>query len=335
MREAVTDAVVMRPYEPGDEEGIVACHNQVFTTGQRSLEHWNWKFRRNPVGKVFHVVAEHEDDGIIGSYAAIPFRIWSEGREQLGSQGVDMMVLPKYRRIGKRPGLFTHLGLHFHDLFCGRDDGKILYTYGWPMGNWKLGQKYLGYINIRDWDLTFLELGPDTPPRPTPSDLETKPVERFGEDVDALWESLKPQMGLATIRDHRFLNWRYADRPDHEYRLYECREKSTGALRGICVYTVADFMRPNTGFIADWLNEGNDVDAMISMIAVMERQAIEDQVGILASVWNHIDIRFLHLQHAGYKLKGTPYFLVLASFKYDTHYYRDNWYLTIGDSDLI
>ena len=41
------------------------------------------------------------------------------------------------------------------------------------------------------------------------------------------------------------------------------------------------------------------------------------------------------LQRLGYLVRGTPYFVVLASFKYDTQYYRDNWYFTMGDSDLI
>lgn len=336
----ITDSILMRGFEPGDEDGILTCYNRVFADPDKGIQprsraHWDWKFHANPKGLMRHVVAVHEDEGIVGAYSAIPYRIWSEGRVQTGSQGVDMMVRPEHRRAGTRPGLFTTLGLRFHEMYCGAGEDEILYTYGWPMGNWRMGQKYLGYMNIRDWDLTFLELGPDTPPRPAPGDLETRAVDRFGADVDALWASLQPQIGLATIRDAAFLNWRYADRPDHAYHLYECRERSTGTLRGIAVYTVGDFMRPNTGFIVDWLNEGNDVDAMRSMIAVIEQQAVADQVGIVASVWNHNDIRFLHLQHAGYKLKGTPYFLVLASFKYDTHFYRDNWYLTMGDSDLI
>ena len=136
------------------------------------------------------------------------------------------------------------------------------------------------------------------------------------------------------IRD-RFLNWRYADCPDHSYRLYECRERQSRTLRGIAVYTVRDFMRPNTGFIADWLNEGNDVDAMIAMLSTLEEQAKQDQVGILASVWNHVDIRFVHIQHAGYLVKGTPYFITATMLQHTEHFYRANWYLTIGDSDLI
>jgi hypothetical protein len=52
-------------------------------------------------------------------------------------------------------------------------------------------------------------------------------------------------------------------------------------------------------------------------------------------VWNHVDPRFLQFQQLGFLVRGSPYFIVLASFKYDTHFYRDHWYFTMGDSDLI
>ncbi len=142
-------------------------------------------------------------------------------------------------------------------------------------------------------------------------------------------------MGLALLRDARYLNWRYADRPDQDYRLYECREQGSGRLRGLCVYTVGDFLRPNTGFFVDWLAPADDHDATVSMIAALEAQARRDQVGVLAGVWNRGSTWFLQFQRLGFLVRGTPYFLVLASFKYDTIYYRDQWYFTMGDSDLI
>lgn len=331
--------VTLRPYRAGDEDAILACYNRIFPDPDggippRSMEHWRWKFGDNPAGVIQHVVAEHETAGVIGGYAGIPVRIWSEQRPQLAAQGVDLMVLPEWRRSGRKPGLFVHLGWKFHELYCGAEDGKVLFTYGWPVPAWRMGQRYLGYWNIRDWDFVFREVD-GHPERAAPADLETRPVERYGEDVDALFESLKPSLGLALIRDARYLNWRYADRPDRTYTLYECRERGSGALRGICVYTVADFVRPNTGYLVDWLAAADDEAATTSMVATLEGRARADGVGILASVWNHGDPRFLLFQRLGFLVRGTPYFLVLASFKYDTMYYRDQWYFTMGDSDLI
>ena len=236
--------------------------------------------------------------------------------------------------MGAKPGLFIHLGWKYHELFCGPGDDQVLFTYGWPVPAWRMGQRYLGYWNIRDWDFVFREVD-GHPARSTPGDLETLEVERYGADVDRLFDTLKATMELALIRDARYLNWRYADRPDASYRLYECRERSSGALRGICVYRVGDFVRPNTGFLVDWLAPAEDEAATTSMVGTLEERAREDGVGILVSVWNHVDPRFLTFQRMGFLVRGTTYFLVLASFKYDTFYYRDNWYFTMGDSDLI
>ncbi|MDP6929834.1 MAG: hypothetical protein QF412_09060 [Planctomycetota bacterium] len=335
----MTDPVQIRSYQPGDEVGILDCYNRIFPTddgriGGRTLEHWNWKFLDNPVGCVQGVVADHEEEGIIGSYAGVPVRIWSEGREQLAAQGVDLMVLPKWRRHGRRPGLFIHLGWKYHELYCGATEGKVLFTYGWPIPAWRMGQRYLGYWNIRDWDFLFTEIE-HREPRSAPAGMAVQQVASYGEDVTALWTSLRPSFGLALIRDATYLNWRYGRRPDRSYRLFECREDSTGALRGVCVYAVDEVLQTRAGFIVDWLVPADDQDATVALLAAVERQARDDGVGVVATVLNHVDPRFLGFQRLGFMVMGTPYFLVLASFKYDTAYYRDEWFFTMGDSDLI
>lgn len=339
-RPAGDETVRIREYRPGDEEGILDCYNRIFPTPDgrippRTRAHFDWKFRRNPTGRVQHVVVEHAAEGIIGGYAGIPVRVWSEQREQLAAQGVDLMVLPRWRRHGPRPGLFVYLGWKYHELFCGAGEGKVLFTYGWPIPAWRMGQRYLGYLNIRDWDFLFRETAaPGFTPRSVPVGLEVRQVQRYGADVDALFAALRPGMGLALIRDARYLNWRYAERPDHSYRLYECRDAS-GALRGVCVYTLSDFLHPHTAFLVDWLAPAHDHDAAAAMVGALEHQAVADRANALAAIFNQVDPRFLAFQRLGFLVQGTPYFVVLASFKYDTLYYREQWYYTMGDSDLI
>ncbi|MHC5065330.1 MAG: hypothetical protein ACYTG5_15285 [Planctomycetota bacterium] len=336
----MSDEIKIRAYEPGDEAGILACYNRIFPDPaagipERSREHWDWKFRDNPTSLIQHQLAVHAEQGIVGIYAGIPLRIICEGEEKIAAQEVDLCVLPEFRRYGQRPGLFVTLGKSFYAAHCGNADDKMPFTYGWPVPAWRMGEKYLGYKNIRDWDFTFIELGEGRQPRIAPEKLETKAVERFAEDVDELWHRIKPGLGLALIRDRAYLNWRYADRPDKEYLLLECREKDSGKLRGISVYAVGDLVRPNTGFIVDWLSEAGDYETMGSMLTSLEARATQDQVGVLAGIWNQVDPRFLEFQKLGYQVRGTSYFLVVASFKYDTAFYRDHWYFSMGDSDLI
>lgn len=337
----VVGDVVVRPYRPGDENGILDCYNRIFPTPdgtipRRSLEHWKWKFLGNPTGLLQHVVAEHPVEGIVGGYAGIPVRIKAEGRTQLAAQGVDLMVLPRWRRHGPRPGLFVHLGWRYHELYCGAGEGKVLFTYGWPVPAWRMGQRYLGYWNIRDWDFLFAEIAPSgRAPRAAPAELEVAEVARFDAEVDRLWGDLRRDVELALERDRSYLNWRYAERPDHAYRLFVCRERASGRLRGAMVYTVGNFLRPHTSFLVDWLAPADDRDATVAMVAAAERAALADGTGVLALTLNQVDPRFLVFQDLGFRVRGTPYFIVLASFKFETTYYRDHWYYTMGDSDLI
>ena len=52
--------------------------------------------------------------------------------------------------------------------------------------------------------------------------------------VDALWERCCPSLGIAVVRDQRYLGWRYADGP-RSYHLFEWRDRLTGDLLGWAV----------------------------------------------------------------------------------------------------
>lgn len=335
------DPIGIRAYQPGDETALLACYNQVFPTADgrippRTLAHWQWKFRDNPAGRIQITLGAHAVDGsVVSTYAGIPVRIQAEGVSNLASQSADLVVLPKWRRHGGRPGLFAQTGRLWMDLFLGEERGQSLFTFGWPIPAWRAGQRYLGYLNIRDWDILFRETGLGFLPRQGPNELEVVEVARFGADVDSLWQRLVPELKLALIRDQRYLNWRYADHPDVRYALFECRERGSGALRGVCVYRVSDWLRPNTGYIVDWLVPAADTDATVALLAQCERRVSADGAHVLATLFNHVDPRFLTFQRLGFMVLGTPYFLVVATTRLDTVYYRDNFYLTLGDSDLL
>lgn len=332
----IRDRLRLRAYLPGDEERILACYNQIFPV-PRQLAHWHWKFRDNPLGEYQISVAEDSESGaIVGHYAGIPLATWMEGVRVKSAQIVDLVVLANWRRYGGRPGLFAQVGRLWIDSYIDERRGQNVFAFGWPVPAWRAGQKYLSYLNVRDWDLLFRETGPGFLPRPAPAELEVTPVERFGPEVDALWQSLQPELKLAVVRDARYLNWRYADHPDIRYTLLECRERTSGALRGLAVYAAGDWPRPGTGCIVDWLLPAADLDATQALIAACEHLAVQTGVEALTTIFNHVDPRFLHFQRAGFMVLGTSYFVVIKTVpRLDTVYYRDNWYLTPGDSDLV
>lgn len=338
----MTDPVEIRAYRPGDEHGLLAGYNKVFPTADgvikpRSMAHWLWKYRDNPTGVVHVAVADHREHGIVGCYATMPLRLWVEQEQKICGQVIDLYVLPEWRRHGERPGLFVHCGLAHYRLFGGSGPGQSEFTYGWPVPNWRIGKKYLGYENIRDWDFLFRQVpAGGLPGRSAPAGLEVREVPRYGADADALWARERQAQTMAIVRDSRYLNWRYADAHDRSYRLFECREQGGGSLRGLCVYTLCDFLFPRTAFVADWLCPVEDDAAMTAMVGACERRASQDQANALTTLFPQLDPRFLKFQHLGFLVHGTGYFLVVAPIvDRGTLFYREQWYHTCGDSDLV
>jgi len=331
----MTAPITIRPYQPADLDSLLKGHNQIFP--ERSIAHWQWKFGDNPTGQIHTMVASHEQEGIVGAYVTLPVHAAIEGQRRIIGQCVDLWVLPQHRRFGPRPGLFVNLALAHYDEWGGKGEDKNSFHHGWPIATWRIGQKYLKYEIVRDWDFLFREMHPGGfPERSTSADLEVRKVDRFDADVNALWDRFAPETQLAVIRDQSYLNWRYADAQDASYELYECRERSSNTLRGIAVVAKRDFVVPNTCFLVDWLVPQDDVDTTTALVAVAEKRATELGANALATLFQHRDPRFLEFQKMGFLVYGTIYFQVVIPFdRHDTHFYKEQWYHTLGDSDLI
>jgi len=332
----MSDPITIRPYQPGDEEAILAGHNATFDP-QRSLAHWHWKFRDNPTGQVHIMVAAHETQGIGGAYVTLPVRVRIDGKERIAGQCVDLFVLPEFRRHGKRPGLFVNLAHAHYELWGGKEPHQNAFHYGWPIATWRIGQRYLRYEIIRDWDFLFEERPPEGfPARDFGSGLEVRRVDRYDADTDALWDANKDSSRLAIVRDAHYLNWRFADAHDVSYELYECRETTTNALRGVAVLAQRDFLFPATTFLVDWLVPADDLDTTTAFVAMAEQRANETGSGFVSTLFQHLDPRFLGMQRLGFSVYGTSYFQVVIPFEQDdARFYKDHWYHTLGDSDLI
>lgn len=338
----MTDPVEIRGYRTGDEHSLLTAYNKAFATADgkikpRSMDHWRWKYLDNPTGQVHIALAHHREHGVVGSYATLPLRVWIKGEQRICGHSIDLFVLPEWRRHGARPGLFVHCGQKHSEIYGGRATGQMEFSYGWAVPNWRIGQKYLNYENIRDWDFLFREVPTGGfPVRNISTGLTVGEVSRFGADVDALWDQEKQTLPMAVVRDSSYLNWRYACAHDRKYRLFECREKNTGKLRGICVYTQCDFLFPNTAFLVDWLCPVDDDATMVAMVAAAEQTANTGGVNALATLFPQLDPRFLKFQRIGFMVLGTSYFLVTASIvDRGTLFYREQWYHTCGDSDLV
>jgi len=326
-------APTIRPYRPGDDDAVLQCQNRGLGA-HHDLDHWRWKFVRNPADRTLLMLAEHERDGVVGVYGATATVAQCDGQRVVVGQCVDHCVRSEHLQAGEH-GLFVALGRAFLERWLGDGDDQALFVYGLPTAGWRSGARHLGWQVVRDWDIVFRDLPAGAPPRATPSELEVHPVARPAADVDALFAAIAPSLGVAIVRDQRWFDWRYATRPDRRYTLLECRERHSGRLRGVAVQAVADVVRAHTGFLLDWLVPADDHDATVALLAAAEQATRAAGSDLLCGVFNPMDPRFLSLQDLGYRVRGTPWFLTLRTARFDATYFRERWYFTLGDSDLV
>ena len=339
---------VVRAVREADGSALVSLHNQVFKAYSdgdyvpRSLEEWRWRFVENPVGRIVSTLAEHAVDGVVGAYQGMPVHAVVRGEPVVAVQLVDLMVARRHRPRGPRPSLFVALGRLSADLFSRGTPPRTRFNYGLPVPNWRSGSKWLGYDNMRDWNLSFHEM-PHGHDRPLPAGLTICDVgggTRFGADVDELYQHLQAKGECATglVKNSAYLNWRYLDRPDVQYECFEVRETAAGSkLRGVGVYKRDDALRPNTGIVVDHLFAADDADVMHAVVGDCERRGIRDETGVVATVLSPADPKCMALQRMGYLTMDMPYFVGLQAFtrELDMKSMRSEWFFTMGDFDIV
>ncbi len=331
-------AYVIRPYRPGDEHGILKTFNLVFGADDprfvpRTMEEWRWAFERNPAGQRIWV-AEHEGE-IVAQCAALPFRVRIDGFESSFTQGVDSMVHPAHRQGLKRPGLFVATAKPFFREFNGRGSvgpGKDLLHYGWPVEPaWRIGRTFLGYEIVRTQLVHFAAPGPG--PSEIPGRIER--LERFGPETLALYERCARNFGASTIRDARYLNWRFVENPRFRYHRFAVRDG--GELRGYAVFRRADSPRRGSGLVLDWLVPEDDDEAGALLRDAVFAQARSDEAEAVMAVFPNGSPWFQRFQDWGFRVYPSDYLLIgiVQNPRYDTWWLRKNWWYQLAELDAV
>jgi hypothetical protein len=177
------------------------------------------------------------------------------------------MTHPHYRR----QGIFQTLASRLYQVLGQK--GNCL-TYGFPNENslpGLLSQLEWSHIATLDIHVRPLNLGPivqaithspvlssiastgltwlANPVRMTTSHIHLREVKRFDSRVDSLFAQHQTRHRLQVIRNEAYLNWRYADCPDWDYRIVLAEDKDQ--LLGYIVIRIASYFGLSGGMIMD------------------------------------------------------------------------------------
>jgi GNAT superfamily N-acetyltransferase len=273
-------AVLVRPGGPEDHEAIRGLVEAVYGV-PRSPESFHWLYAANPAGPAELWVAEDPATGrIVGCRPLFPWRVRAGGRVLAVRQAGDAMTHPDFRGRGIFSALVVRAWTHLRDqgipfAFSFSQPGSLSVYRKTSVGEGTGTRETLHFRRLA-YPLSLPVLGGATRAlqrrrlRLT-GDLSVFEVHRFGEEFDALADASTAGPGtVATVRDARYLNWRFIDAPGGPFEVVGVRRR--GALAGAVAFEVDAGGR---GFIVDLVAPPapDSVDALLraTLLAMLER----------------------------------------------------------------
>jgi hypothetical protein len=321
------------PYEPGDEQAILACFNKVFGV-DRSLEHWHWKFRDCPFG--LHCYLGKTPTGqVVSQFTGIPtpYKVGSE--TFTFCQMLDSMVDPDFRKGLKKPGLFASTVYDYVDRYGHEHEEAIMYGLPNPQA-FRIGRRLLGYSFIHDI-ITLHKPAErfEAAGAAGPGGITVEKVSRFGPAADELWAACAPEIEVGLIKDAKYLDWRYADCPDADYATLVARG-ADGRARGLAVAR-SNYLGTSDAVLCDWLVPADDPDAGQALLAAVESDALRIGAAGLHVLFAEYDPQYRRLCEQGYEPRKTQFIQVARSYtpKVPLGLLQERWIYTLGDYDLV
>jgi GNAT superfamily N-acetyltransferase len=315
---------------------------------------WNWEFMDGPDGKAFIYMAE-EDGKLAGHFADIPRQFSVNGETVLGTQSLDLMVHPDYRRRG----IFAEMGSYAARRVRKE---KGLFMTGFPIrketiaGLIKIGWETIGELPVLVYPLQFrgiidryvhffpfsLLLGGiargvysilwGRERRRGDQEIQLEEVTQLDEKFDRFWEKASASYSILGVRDRAFLSWRYFKHPVRTYTLFRALEN--GEMVGYLILRKVDLLHFNSTVIVDVLALGEK-----SLIPLIEKgigQSRSWGTDLVGCMIPRKHPYYRQLRALGFiPSPKTFLFMVYRHEKEKVPLAPESWYVNWGDTDVI
>lgn len=253
---------VIRPFEEGDEEGVLSLWRAAFGR-ELPRDVWRWKYMDNPFGRLF-MVCVTEDGLPVAACSSFPYRARWNGRDVLLAHVVDSMSHPGYRgSVGGKKGLFVRTVRRFLDDYAGPD--SAVFVYGFPgERHFKLGRMMLSYDRLPRGILYLRTSTGDLRPVRRRFAAKIEPALQAGEAFSELARRAERCFPFAVTRDASFLKWRFFDHPKNTYRVWTYGSRFRKGIQGYAVVHIeGDRARLLDWFLMDGKDPARDFAARL------------------------------------------------------------------------
>jgi GNAT superfamily N-acetyltransferase len=269
---ATTEEFEVVRYHRTDRDSVFAFLREALPAADsaRLSRQWDWKYDANPFNQAGgpDILLLQVPGQLVAMYGRLVFRVAIDGSEHLAHHGCDLLVHPAYR--GRR--LSAHLRdrdlidspIHFSwqneaSYRVARRDG----TAGIPFVSLvrpldiarvvrgRLGEHRLGRVTgavvgraLRHMPLFRRHVA-------VVPEVAVTRIQSFDERYDRLWQRSCRDYPVMIVRDRRYLEWRFLQRPDASYTIMAATRGSE--VLGYMVTRCADREGERWGYLVDFL----------------------------------------------------------------------------------
>jgi hypothetical protein len=357
--------MISRLATEGDASRICRLYEQVFQESmgrQNSLDYFDWFYYQNPAGEPYsHII---EDNGEISAFwGVIPQRVWLLNEEVKACVTVHLMsnskvlatpyLAKKVLQVLARDGVKLTFG------FMNENSSMFLKRLNWEMikipfllrvvqpgvllrylSNSKRWLKpFAPLLNRFSYSVDYLSKFLRSKPY-TNSSIYIEEINYFDEEFNQFWNTVKPCIGISVIRDAKYLNWRYVNKPKNDYRIVTAKLK--GNLQGYIVTKVEQRFGMRHGVILDILTIPDDSSTAFTLLNYAIKTMIAEGVEVISALSLKNEYYFKSLRQCGF-IPIPPKFFpqedyfgsrpVILDTKIDNKIDPKDWYFTWGDHD--
>ena len=327
-KDSSAEQIEVRELVETDTAALQNLFQQIFDKPM-SEAFWQWKYRSHPA----HSIGALRDGLLQAHYGAIGLDACFFGNPARVVQIVDVMVRPAARQGVRNRSLFFRTCTHFVDQYVGHGR-TYLFGFGFPSERAmnlaaRLGvYAPVGQMKEISWDISGRGGKAGWLTKMTPVTLDS--FDSMRNSLEELWEQQAQDLREHVVirKNADWINWRYLQNPDVQYKLWLLRSRFSRKPAGLIVLKAeAERM-----LLMDCIGPLQNIPTLVQQAIAKSREAGKHKLvtWISAAFENHFLVQ-------GGKAERLPIIIPanIWSEGPKPDELRDHWWLMPGDTDFL